>query len=68
VTKPQLHTLAEWEVLAPFQQGYVHYMEADWPGSELRGIHCPYTIGTREHEQYKRGEHRAVLAAQDSEE
>lgn len=65
---PKLVTLAEWRKLQPREQGYVLYMQANWPGSELAGQTCPYRAGSPEHEQWRRGEHAAVLVAQDSEE
>ena len=64
----KLLTLAEWEKIPPYQQGYVAYMQSSWPGSELLGATCPYDLGTRERRQFYEGEQAAVLAAQDSEE
>lgn len=68
MTAPRLLTLTAWRKLHPREQGYVLYMQASWPGSELAGQSCPYREGSPEHEQWKRGERQAVLDAQDSEE
>jgi hypothetical protein len=64
----KLFTLAEWQKLSPRAQGYVLYMESEWPGSELKGHTCPYAIGSADHAEFSEGERRAVQAAMDSEE
>lgn len=66
--KKNLYTLKEWKLLNPHAQGYILYMEADIPGSELKGVECPYEVGTKQREKFDRGEMQAVLLAQDSEE
>lgn len=63
-----LITLAAWRRLTPALQGYMRYMQADRPGSELHGQRCPYDLGTKEHRAFHEGERQAVLVAQDSEE
>ena len=66
--KKGLVTLAEYQKLTPRVQGWVAYMEAEWPGSELKGNDSnPYPPG-RNHDEWDEGQFRATLAAQDSEE
>ena len=65
---PHLISLAEWQGLTPYEQGFVLYMQASWPGSELEGLQNPHAPGSRAHAEFKRGEQRSVLVAQDSEE
>lgn len=64
--KPQLVTLKEFKELSPRAKGYVVYMQAELPGSEL---HCeqgnPYLEGSREWEQFERGQQDAMLEVQD---
>ena len=60
-----LVTRAEFEKLPPRTQGYVHYMQAAWPKSELRGVKCPYEPGTTEYLHWQGGEYAAMLEAQD---
>ena len=63
-----LITKAEWDQMEPRAQGYVIYMQADHPGSELKGLSNPYDQGTRMAELFAEGERIAMLEAQDSEE
>ncbi len=63
-----LETLARWKMRSPRQQGYLLYMQAHWPGSELRDQRNPYVRHTPEHTAFVAGETAAVLEAQDSEE
>lgn len=58
----------EWRKLSPFRQGYVFYMQAEWPTSELRGEQNPHTESTPAWEEFGRGEWSAMLDAQDGEE
>lgn len=68
MTKPRcIYTLAEWQKLPPYQQGFVLYMEGERL-PELKGQTCPYHDGTPEHDEFMLGQQRAVLVAQDSEE
>lgn len=57
-----------WQKLSPFRQGYVLYMQAEWPTSELRGERNPYARDTSAWEEFGRGEWSAMLDAQDGEE
>jgi len=57
-----------WRKLSPFRQGYVLYMQAEWPTSELRGEQNPYARDTLAWEEFGRGEWSAMLDAQDGEE
>jgi len=63
-----LITLDAWRKLSPFDKGYVLYMQGSWPSSELAGAKNPYPHGTPDHQDFCRGEQRAVLSAQDGEE
>lgn len=63
-----LVTLAKWKKLSPLRQGWVLYMEADWPTSELAGQRNPYAEGTPKWAEFCRGEMLAVRSAQDGEE
>lgn len=63
-----LITLAEWQKMKPFEQGYVHYMQSAWPTSELASADNPHAAGTKACAEFKRGEERAMLSAQDGEE
>lgn len=63
-----LLTLREWRQLSPFQQGYVLYAQSSWAGSALRGKKNPHAEGSTAWKAFRRGEDRAVLDAQDSEE
>lgn len=63
-----LTTLAEYKKLPPTAQGFIVYMEADRPGSELKGQTCPYAEGTLERQAWEQGQARAVQYAQDGEE
>jgi hypothetical protein len=65
----KLKTLAEYRALKPFEQGYVAYMEAEWPGSELKGHDTnPHLHGTSEWKDWQAGQALGVQHAQDSEE
>jgi hypothetical protein len=63
-----LVTRAEWKQLPPFSQGHAFYMQSSWPTSELAGAKNPHAEGTPAWTAFRRGEDRAVLDAQDSEE
>jgi len=58
----------EWRKLSPFCQGYVFYMQAEWPTSELRGEQNPHARDTSAWEEFGRGEQSAMLDVQDGEE
>ncbi len=63
-----LISLEEYKTLTPREQGYVVYLQADLPGSELKGLENPYPEGTIPHQQWEGGAFMAVLEVQDSEE
>lgn len=65
----RLITLAEYQTLNPFQQGYVVYMQAEHEGSELKEHQkCPYPPDSDESEKWHRGQKLGIREAQDSEE
>lgn len=57
-----------WLKLSPSEQGFILYMQASWPTSELHGLTNPHAHGTPAWEEFQQGEQRAVLLTQDSEE
>ena len=62
----QLVTLEEFKKLDPFRQGYVSYMQAELPGSELkRHQDNPYAPGSAKYHNFGRGQTAAVLEVQD---
>lgn len=63
-----LVTLAAWRSLPPLRQGYLLYMQAAWPGSELADATNPHPIGTPAHVDFVHGQRRAMLDVQDGEE
>lgn len=63
-----LLTLAEWRLLQPLTQGYAIYMQAEHPGSELKGQKNPYPEGSAEYNAFEEGVRRAVLEVQDGDE
>lgn len=65
---PRLVTLIEYRTMTPFAQGYVVYWQGERPGSELKGFTNPYPLGSAKHLEWNRGQEKAVLDAQDSEE
>jgi len=65
----KLTTLEKFKTLSPWRQGYVIYMEAEQPGSELKTHQsCPYDAWTKERAAWEDGQAQAVQHAQDSEE
>jgi hypothetical protein len=64
----KLISLDAWQKMGPFQQGYLLYTQASWPTSELANELNPYAEGTPAWTEFRHGERRAMLAAQDSEE
>jgi hypothetical protein len=61
-----LVTLEEWKTLSPRKQGYIIYMQANLPGSELKHHQKnPYPPGSQPHAEWNEGEMAAVLQAQD---
>jgi hypothetical protein len=64
----KLTTLAKYNRLTPYLQGYVVYVEAAWPGSELVREVNPYSQGTRQWKKWEEGNHQAMLDVMDGEE
>lgn len=62
-----LLTREEFDKLSPRAQGWVSYMEAEWPGSGLPRV-CIYPEGSKDAADWADGAFAAVLNAQDSEE
>lgn len=62
-----LMTREEFDKLPPRSQGFVSYMQAEWPGSDLPKA-CIYPEGTQPAEEWAAGAFAAALEAQDSEE
>lgn len=58
----------EWRRLPPREQGYVLYMQASWPTSELAGVSNPHDVDSAEWIAFRAGEQQAMLTAQDGEE
>jgi hypothetical protein len=52
--------------LPPKTQGYALYMQAELPGSELKGQANPYPPGSFAYDDFVEGERCAVLEVQDS--
>lgn len=69
VEPTKLITKVEYFKLAPCDQGYVCYMQAEQPGSELKPHqYNPYASGSLNHIAWNQGQFNAMLEAQDSEE
>ncbi len=64
----ELTTLQEYNQMPPESQGYVVYMEAEHPGSELKGQMNSYGHGTQAWNEWNAGNRAAMLEAQDGEE
>lgn len=60
-----LMTKKQWKAAGPRTQGYILYMQAELPGSELAGLSNPYREGTEQYEEFRKGEMAAVLEVQD---
>jgi hypothetical protein len=63
-----LITLSAWRELPPKTQGYALYMQAELPGSELKGQKNPYSPGTEAFHAFNNGAQVAILEAQDGDE
>jgi hypothetical protein len=61
-------TLKEFNRMSPFLKGYTVHMQAEHPGSELKGQENPYLKSTPQWEYWNDGERAAVLEVQDKEE
>ena len=66
LTRKQFVSLEDFELLTPYEQGYVVYMEAAWDESPLEDV-CPYTNSDPRKLEFIRGQIAAMLVAQDSE-
>lgn len=64
----KLFTKADWDRMSPKSQGYVLYLQAALPDSELKGVTNPYFSHTKQHKDFCEGELQAVLEVQDGEE
>jgi hypothetical protein len=64
----KLVTKAEWETMNPYSQGYVLYLQEELPGSELKGVPCPYDPHSKEEKEFSEGSFKAMLDVQDGEE
>ena len=64
----KLFTKSEWDALKPYEQGYVLYMQEELPGSELKGVKCPYVPPSEENKRFDEGSFKAMLDVQDGEE
>ena len=51
-----LVTHKQFKKMTPRQQGYYSYMQAEWPGSELKSHQDnPYADGSMEHREFIAG-------------
>lgn len=62
----QLTTRAEWDTFTPFNQGFILYMEEEWPGSELKGLVNPYPKDSDKYRQFCDGQMRAYISVLDT--
>lgn len=58
---------ADYDRSEPFAKGFMAYIFAKWPDSEIPENN-PFNLGTIEAEQFADGVNSAILCAQDSEE
>ncbi len=63
-----LLTMEEYETLTPYDKGLCQYMQSSWDESQLSETDNPYTPGTKDWEEFKKGSHAGMIMAQDSEE
>ena len=52
----RLITKAEYDKLTPRQQGYIQYMQGEWPGSKLKYCHNSYPEGSAEYLSFIAGQ------------
>ena len=64
----KLITKEQWSKMSPGSQGYVLYLQANLPDSELKGLTNPYPSFTKAYKDFCEGERQAVLEVQDAEE
>jgi hypothetical protein len=67
VNAPRAPTRAEYDKLKPYEQGYVTYMRASWPGARLPKRN-PYPKGSKKAAEWTRGTLAAVLDVVDTQE
>ena len=58
--KKVLVTLERYDTFSAWDQGYVSYMEAAWPGSEIPDTN-PYPVGSPEYDEWKLGRWAAYM-------
>jgi hypothetical protein len=63
-----LITKADWLELKPWEQGYVLYMQAAHPGSELKDLDNPYPHNSEEWVKFEEGQQCALNDVVDGEE
>ena len=61
--KDKLLTLEEYNILTPYEKGYVDYIQASWPESPLDSDDdsVPYEAGTKELDEFCKGSHAAMM-------
>jgi len=64
----KLVTKEQWDRMSPKVQGYVLYIQASLPGSELKDMTNPYPEWMKAHRDFCEGEREAMLEVQDGEE
>lgn len=64
----ELVTKKAYDVMTPTAQGFVQYMEGDWPGSELKDLTNPYPENSERYHEWNHGQALGAQQAQDSEE
>lgn len=64
----KLITKVEWDRMSPKSKGYILYLQAELPGSELKGLANPYFNHTKQYADFCEGENLAVNEVQDGEE
>jgi len=64
----RLITLEAWRKLTPFRKGYLYYMQAAWPTSEIAREENPYDEGSDDWGAFRQGEQHAMSDVQYGEE
>jgi hypothetical protein len=60
-----LMTRVEYDACEALAQGFVVYMQAEHPGSELKGLHNPYPRDSENWKRWNRGQAIACQAVTD---
>lgn len=61
-----LVTLEQLKAMTPYSQGYVIYMQAELPGSELKHHQLnPFEVNSKEWLQWNKGQCQAIIAVLD---